>query len=150
MIFVILDLKPIFNIEGKALNFNAEVSSNIDEIGTISATGTIKNDYGRVYLAAKVSFGYKGLCDRCCDEIDKDHKLNLNCKLVMEQGQAKGSNEIELESYNLNLDEFVISEILISLDYKILCEENCRGICTECGTNLNKNECKCNIQEGEI
>ena len=147
---MILDLKPIFNIEGKSLDFNAKIESNVDEIGDITAIGNIKNDYGRVYFTAEISFDYKGLCDRCCDEIDKNHNFEIDYKFVRKLSERDDSNEIEIENYDFNLDEFVISEILISLDYKILCDENCRGICTECGINLNKNECECDKQEGEI
>jgi len=146
---VILDLKSIFNIEGKSINVNAEIMPAIDEIGDITINGTIKNDYGRVYFTAEIAFIYRGLCDRCCAEINRKREFEIDYKLVRKLSENDDSNEIELETYEFNVDEFIASEILINLEYKQLCNENCRGICTECGINLNENECKCKVTEVE-
>ena len=48
-----------------------------------------------------------------------------------------------MEGYHLNVDELINNEILLNWPVKILCREDCKGICPVCGSNLNKGECGC-------
>ena len=50
---------------------------------------------------------------------------------------------IVIDDASLNLDEFVREEILLFLPNKILCKENCKGLCPKCGKNLNDGKCDC-------
>ena len=43
----------------------------------------------------------------------------------------------------LNLDRMVHDEILVNWPDKVLCRENCKGICPVCGQNLNDKDCGC-------
>jgi uncharacterized protein len=48
----------------------------------------------------------------------------------------------------IDLDEAVREQIYFSLPMKSLCREDCSGLCTFCGANLNKEECKCRRDMG--
>ena len=39
--------------------------------------------------------------------------------------------------------EFVENLLLLKLPMKFLCDEECKGLCPVCGTNLNTSECDC-------
>ena len=41
------------------------------------------------------------------------------------------------------MDELILEEVIPLLPTKVLCDEDCRGLCPVCGTNLNKEECGC-------
>ena len=43
----------------------------------------------------------------------------------------------------MDTDRLVYDEILIGFPMKVLCREDCRGICAVCGANLNEGECGC-------
>ena len=43
----------------------------------------------------------------------------------------------------IGLDEHVYSNLVVSLPGKHLCGEDCKGICPECGKNLNNGSCDC-------
>ena len=43
----------------------------------------------------------------------------------------------------LELDELVISDLLLQLPTKILCKEDCKGLCFKCGKDLNDGDCDC-------
>ena len=43
----------------------------------------------------------------------------------------------------LDLDELLRADILLSLPSKILCKEDCKGLCSVCGADRNKQECHC-------
>ena len=48
--------------------------------------------------------------------------------------------ETEIEA---ELDDAVRSAILLELPSRILCREDCKGLCCQCGADLNINECSC-------
>ncbi|HWT27780.1 MAG TPA: DUF177 domain-containing protein, partial [Mobilitalea sp.] len=49
--------------------------------------------------------------------------------------------------YNLDVDILIYDEILIGFPMKLLCSEDCKGICKHCGTNLNEKTCDCDKTE---
>lgn len=51
------------------------------------------------------------------------------------------------ESFKLDLDELLRSDILLELPYKYLCREDCKGLCPSCGKNLNEGPCSCNLHQ---
>ncbi|MFO7881035.1 MAG: YceD family protein [Kosmotogaceae bacterium] len=48
-------------------------------------------------------------------------------------------NTLPLNSDILDLSERVLEAIIVEIPVKVLCSENCRGLCPVCGTNLNEN-----------
>ena len=48
-----------------------------------------------------------------------------------------------IDGYTLDVDQLVRNEILIGWPTKILCGEDCKGICSVCGQNLNEGTCDC-------
>ena len=48
-----------------------------------------------------------------------------------------------LEKGVIDLREMITEQIHLSLPVKPLCEENCRGLCSRCGVDLNKETCSC-------
>ena len=53
---------------------------------------------------------------------------------------------ILVEGYMLNLSELVESDILLELPTKMLCKEECKGLCQNCGKDLNEGSCNCKTQ----
>lgn len=86
-------------------------------------------------------------CNRCLEdvlvpitvEIEKEIDLNET-----EEDRVKNLDEINyIEGYNLDVDQMVYNEIFLSFPSKVLCQEECKGICPLCGANRNKKECSC-------
>jgi len=48
------------------------------------------------------------------------------------------------EHHILDLRESIRQNALLAIPMKPLCREDCRGLCPQCGTNRNENECNCN------
>ena len=48
-----------------------------------------------------------------------------------------------MEGYQLNAETFVYNEIMGNWPAKILCKEDCKGLCLVCGQNLNERDCGC-------
>lgn len=98
-------------------------------------------DYdSNLHLTGNVRVPCKFICDRCGAGFEKNLFLELN-----EIVYPKMSEEEEL-SYDMpviNLDDIISSFVMMNFPSKILCREDCKGLCSVCGTNLNEDECDC-------
>ncbi|MBR6599034.1 MAG: DUF177 domain-containing protein, partial [Oscillospiraceae bacterium] len=50
---------------------------------------------------------------------------------------------IVADSESIDLKEIAISDLLLQLPSKTLCDEECKGLCPSCGCNLNESQCDC-------
>lgn len=86
-------------------------------------------------------------CDRCLAPVlvDFDLQFEKNIDLAVSyEGQVDELDEKNyIDGYNLDVDKLLYNEILIGWPMKILCSENCKGICNVCGQNLNEGTCDC-------
>lgn len=85
-------------------------------------------------------------CDRCLSDVDYTFDLSFQSELVSPDYSGEDSDDCALgvmEGYHLNVDELINNEILLNWPMKILCREDCKGICKICGKNLNDGECGC-------
>ena len=49
----------------------------------------------------------------------------------------------QLEGDSANLDDIVTTAFVLSMDSKLLCRPDCKGLCCRCGANLNDGPCGC-------
>lgn len=86
-------------------------------------------------------------CDRCLKEVDVDFHLQIEKHVDLDTDTEKPDQELDesnfIDGYNLDVDKLLYNEILIGWPMKILCSEDCKGICNVCGQNLNEGDCDC-------
>jgi len=76
-------------------------------------------------------------CSRCLQKYSSTIKLDIS------EDVMKSEMEDEEELY---LDDIIVDNIILSLPMKSLCSEDCKGICPQCGQDLNEGECDCEIE----
>lgn len=86
-------------------------------------------------------------CDRCLEEVSAEIPLEIERKLDMKLTDEDRVNDLDESSYltgmDLDVDQLVYLEVLMSWPLKVLCREDCKGICSQCGKNLNDGPCGC-------
>ena len=84
-------------------------------------------------------------CDRCLESVPTEFKLQFskNVDLSDEEQSDELDEKNYIDGYNLDVDKLLYNEMLIGWPMKILCSEDCKGICNTCGQNLNKGTCNC-------
>lgn len=89
-------------------------------------------------------------CDRCCDNSslvikDKFHLFLMPKKEIVNEEESDEEGEMELGYYDeeINLSDYVKEQLLLAIPVKLLCKEDCKGICQSCGANLNREKCSC-------
>lgn len=97
-----------------------------------------------VYLKLNVSFVFYGFCDRCAEDLEKNISFDLDKILVQNLANDVDYDDyVVVESGVLDLDELIEEEVQLFLPSKMLCREDCKGLCTKCGKNLNLGKCDC-------
>lgn len=96
------------------------------------------------YLELTVSFDFYGVCDRCADDFKRAYSFDIQ-KIVVAHLENEEDDEdyIVVENNVLDLDDFVYQEIQLFLPQKMLCNDDCKGLCPKCGKNLNYEKCDC-------
>ena len=85
-------------------------------------------------------------CDRCLEPVVTEFNLKFskNIDLAADENQVEELDEKNyIDGYNLDVDKLLYNEMLIGWPMKILCSNDCKGICNTCGQNLNKGTCNC-------
>lgn len=90
-------------------------------------------------------------CDRCLEEVSVEIHLVIDRKYSLEEPAVQVDADAEDTDYmtgsDLDIDKLIYDEILVNWPMKVLCREDCEGICRKCGTNLNYKTCSCDRTE---
>ncbi len=81
-------------------------------------------------------------CDRCLEVVKSPIDFELSVDLDFNEEEAL-EDQSYLEGHIIDIDEMLYPEIFINLPSKVLCRDDCMGICRVCGKNLNQGECGC-------
>ncbi len=151
---MLLSLKDIFVNDGMKTHESYSISmADIDIDGiypftsSVSIDATVENRTGLVTLDIDVEYDYLRPCDRCYTDVKKHMSCSFSHRLTESLQGDYNDEYIEITDYKLDLDELVISDILLSLPSKYLCKGDCQGLCQKCGHNLNLGDCSCQKHE---
>lgn len=83
-------------------------------------------------------------CDRCLKSVIKHFDLSFSEKIsFLEDEENEDIKSGYVIGYNLDVDKLVLDEILVNWPDKVLCSEDCKGVCGSCGKDLNLGTCDC-------
>lgn len=146
-----LDLKPLAQQHGAVLPFDFHVDlSHMEWNGTrpfvqpVCVEGQVRNRAGVMELKARLDTVLSLACDRCAKPFQRKKTVEYETLLAFEL--ANGENDdivlLNLEG-ELELDELMREVFLLEMDTKNLCSEDCKGLCPNCGVDLNVEPCRC-------
>ena len=86
-------------------------------------------------------------CDRCLEDVKREFVLNCAKHVYVGLSDAELTEELDesnfIDGYHLDVDKLLYGEILSNWPVKVLCREDCKGLCKVCGQNLNTGSCNC-------
>ena len=86
-------------------------------------------------------------CDRCLEPVSTEIPLDFCKNVNLDVADGDQTEELDetnyIDGYTLDVEQLVHNEVLIGWPTKILCREDCKGICNVCGQNLNQGTCEC-------
>ena len=129
--------------EGDAYRIVAPVQVEID----------IHKDKDRFRLEGTARTELELTCSRCLEPytmpVDAVFDVRyLPASDVAGDGEGEvGEEDLDTSVYrddHIDLNEVLREQFYLALPMKPLCEEACKGLCPQCGTNLNTGSCSCN------
>lgn len=115
----------------------------------------IKHNQEEVYVRGALSAEVIGECSRCLkrftSRIESDfHAEYVPRKAVPTEGERELAEEdldlLFYEGDTIDLREEVEGQLILATPMRPLCSEACRGLCPQCGQDLNLKQCAC-VQE---
>ncbi len=105
-----------------------------------------------VWVKGSIKGSIELTCDLCLENflfsIDRAFEVLLQPKRSL---NYEGEKELSLEELEVSFYEnsfidylgIIYEELLLTLPFRNICREGCKGLCPVCGTNLNKETCRC-------
>ncbi|RDY28693.1 DUF177 domain-containing protein [Romboutsia weinsteinii] len=135
------------------LNFSQKIDTinyceeNYKLISPLNLNGKISNTNKGLYLNADVDFTILDHCARCLENVEVSIEYSIQGFLVKEEDFDEDSFEdydaFIYDNQEINLVKVIEQTIGFNMPLSILCKEECKGLCQDCGANLNKEECSC-------
>ena len=156
---MLINLSELFSVEGKAKTYQCELEMDrfhspqgdyeIAEKSPVVLQ--ITNEGNRVlHLEGKGAVTLSIPCSRCLEPVEVPISVEIDDEIDMKQSEEERARELNeqfyVSGYNLDVDRLVGNELTLNLPMKVLCREDCKGICNRCGTNLNYGTCDCDTR----
>jgi uncharacterized protein len=128
------------------------VDERVSLIAPAAVNGKIRLSGNEVFVNGHVETQAQVECDRCLKPVElpvnADFALEYISDSDYESSQAVELTEAEMsvsvfDGAAIDVDEIVKEQILLAVPTRMLCREDCKGICPECGTDRNTGECTC-------
>lgn len=135
------------NITEKTMEYEDEILCNsIDNNGdniklpnNIKFSGTLRKGTDFVEISGSVCADFVTSCHLCGEEA----KGKIEFEIFETYRREPGEEEYALIGDEVDFDDMIFENLRLNLPIKFLCSENCKGVCTVCGKNLNNGECGC-------
>lgn len=97
----------------------------------------------RLHIQVKTSLTLVLICNRCLEDVPWECQIQFDKDYDKSDKNDEWNQESFIEGNNLDVERLISSELLPKIPMKVLCKEDCKGICPVCGTNRNKKDCGC-------
>lgn len=151
-----LDLRPILRGETNCIPIDytlvPEKISGVD-FGDAVVTGRVTDTGGYIRLELSAEVEYSSECARCLQPISGRFKIDFERTVSDERTLSREAIEENDGEYaimtdgRLNVDEELLEELVLMFPMKLLCSEDCEGLCSKCGKPRREGACSCSEKE---
>jgi uncharacterized protein len=138
--------KKLFDIDINQFQLD-ELKFYEDTINGGLSTERSSNGY---HISGIINIPFEQTCDRCLTNFHNLKNVEFNFwftdenELLQDDSDdvlyfSKDDDEIDLKTLFREL-------IFLEEQMKSICNEDCKGLCSNCGVNLNEGNCKCSIE----
>ncbi len=147
---LLLDLSTLLSGEEPKKEFDVELSPDIDDPdirldSAVRFTGVVKECGGFVRMNATIRFGFVASCARCLEEVRETMEIPLELSGFERDKLPEDDREdfVEITDSKIDLFPIALEAITVNLPTRVLCREDCAGLCPVCGNNKNLSPCDC-------
>ncbi len=125
-------------------------SRDVIPLGPLEYRLTAQGSNRRITVAGELNCRIRLLCSRCLTPVDEHFVIPFEEQFqVMKENDPEPDNDddfVPVTDEKIDLRPFLEEELVLSLPLAPLCDENCKGLCPECGTNRNEQSCACKLE----
>ena len=148
-----IDLKPMLRgeITRMPIDFPIEPEApyGVRFEGDVRVVGEITNQGGYMRLIAAAEIPYSGVCARCLGEVSGVYTMPFERTVVTEGTLTEEQEEDNVDEYvilqngMLDIDDSVRESLILTFPMRLLCEDDCPGLCPKCGKPKRLGDCGC-------
>ena len=121
----------------------------------LAFSGTATRSDEDIFVRGRLAGMLHAQCSRCLKDMDVPVDVELDSMFVPHEDEEESEEETEADeavSYYdgevIDLSREVRDLFLVSLSIKPICRPQCKGLCSQCGADLNEGPCRCGRQTG--
>ena len=127
-------------------------TSEIKQVALVEVTATAELLEGQIRIEGQLERKIEMVCARCLEPVIEDVNRSFDLFYAPLPKGAKPKedrlkdDDTEIGFFagdGLFLADVLREQVLLALPLKVICQSDCRGLCPNCGANLNHEECRC-------
>ena len=154
---MVLDVSPLLRGEVNRIEIDymltPETLDGVEFDADVHVTGQLTDNAGYMRLTLKAELPYHGECARCLAPVDGVFSLDFE-RTVVTEGMLTEERLSELddeyvlvEKNELDVDLAISEELLLNFPSRLLCSDDCLGLCPKCGKPKRDGDCGCPTKE---
>ena len=112
----------------------------------VEVVGVVTNIADMLVMEGEATSVLDYSCDRCMREFSQEKTVTFSYVLAEELEGEEEDDFVLLEDGEVDVGDLAYTSFLLDMDTKHLCSEDCKGLCSGCGVNLNEETCRCKKQ----
>jgi len=132
------------------------VDERVNLIAPAAVNGKVRLSGNEVFVNGHIDTRAQVECDRCLKPVELPVNVDFTLEYISgseyEASQTAALTEEEMsvsvfDGGAIDVDEIVKEQVLLAVPTRMLCREDCKGICPDCGIDRNTGECDCITNE---
>ena len=132
------------------------VDERISLSGPATVGGKVRLAGNEVFVNGHVETRAQVECDRCLQPVETPVNTDFDLEYITgSEYESTGTAELTEEEMSvsvfdgkaIDVDEIVKEQVVLAVPTRMLCREDCKGICPECGTDRNTGDCNCTTKD---
>jgi uncharacterized protein len=125
-------------------------------VGPLELNGKLRRESLQIKLEGALKAETEVFCDRCLKpvvvQVDTKFDVEYISSDLYDAAETLELHDEDLalsvfEGNRIDIDELAREQFYLALPTRVLCSENCLGLCSVCGINKNDAECSCETEE---
>jgi len=120
-------------------------------IGNVLLNCEMDKSSTQIIISCDLQATAKHICDRCTVEFEEE--ITTDFKNIYFFSQNKSNDEVDesgiyylsRDDDKIDLSSDTVENAIFAIPMKILCKEDCKGLCSICGKNQNEKKCNCEV-----
>ena len=146
---MLLNLREVIELPGGKVSFEYEPDMSEAIGGSIAgfrenarAAGSVANNAGMLTFSCKIDTVCICVCARCLKEFEYPVHKTVTANIT-ESGVGENPDGYFLSGDGIDATEIIVTEFILDMSDKLLCRDDCAGLCQKCGADLNSGVCDC-------